>query len=459
VTITAAEPSAIDYVRARAAEILALDRWPRERLLELQRSRLRSVLQHAVDHSPYYRETLGADAADRELSELLALSKQVVTERFDELVTDPRVRLASVRRFLETAEPGAPLLGEFRAFATSGATGSPGVSVYSRAEFTEWVAAGLARLARVGIGPDTRLIAIGAPGDVHITRQLFAAFQSGSDGVPRLSVTTPLREAVAALNRYRPDAVIGYASVLGTLADEQLEGRLAIEPRLTIATSEVLTDETARRVEAAWGSQPFNVYAATEAPGIASGSPERVGMHVWEESVVVEVVDAGGRPVPPGVPGAKVLLTSLVSRVQPLIRYELSDSVVVAAGPDPSGRPFLRLARVDGRSDDILVFPAAEGGTVEVHPHRLRAPFSTLVEIRQYQIVHARDGVLRVRIVPRTSAAVDAPERVRAAVRLELERAGAAEPRVDVEVVDGIEREQGHAAKVKLVVSEVPRPT
>jgi phenylacetate-coenzyme A ligase PaaK-like adenylate-forming protein len=362
-TITTAEPSAIDYVRARAAEILELDRWPRERLLELQRSRLRSMLQHAVDHSPYYRETLGADAADRELSELPALSKQVVTERFDELVTDPRVRLASVRRFLETAEPGVPLLGEFRAFATSGATGSPGVSVYSRAEFTEWVAAGLARLARVGIGPDTRLIAIGAPGDVHITRQLFAAFQSGSDGVPRLSVTTPLREAVAALNRYRPDAVIGYASVLGTLADEQLEGRLAIEPRLTIATSEVLTDETARRVEAAWGSQPFNVYAATEAPGIASGSPERVGMHVWEESVVVEGVDAGGRPVRPGVPGAKVLLTSLVSRVQPLIR---------TSSPIRSWLPQGRIRVVVRFSD----WPASTGGamTSSCSPPRRAAP-------------------------------------------------------------------------------------
>jgi phenylacetate-coenzyme A ligase PaaK-like adenylate-forming protein len=294
---------------------------------------------------------------------------------------------------------------------------------------------------------------------VHISRQLFAAFQSGRDGVPRLSVTTPLPEAIAALNRYRPDAVIGYASVLGTLAEEQLEGRLAIEPRATIATSEVVTDETGRRVEAAWGSEPFNVYAATEAPGIASGSPERVGMHVWEESVVVEVVDDEGRPVPPGVPGDKVLLTSLVSRVQPLIRYELSDSVVVADGPDPSGRPFLRLARVDGRSDDILAFPAAEGGTVEVHPHQMRAPFSTLVAIRQYQIVHARDGVLRVRIVPRASVSSDVRERVQTAVRRELERAGAAQPRVDVEVVDRIEREQGHAAKVKLVVSEVPRRT
>jgi phenylacetate-coenzyme A ligase PaaK-like adenylate-forming protein len=130
-------------------------------------------------------------------------------------------------------------------------------------------------------------------------------------------------------------------------------------------------------------------------------------MHVCEESVVLEVVDGENRPVPPGVPGTKVLLTSLVNRVQPLIRYELSDAVVVADDPDPSGRPFLRLARVDGRSDDILSFRAAGGGEVDVHPHRLRSPFATLLDVRQYQIVHERGGSLRVRIVPAASAPAD----------------------------------------------------
>jgi phenylacetate-CoA ligase len=125
---------------------------------------------------------------------------------------------------------------------------------------------------------------------VRITRELFAAFQRGRSGVPRLSVETPLPELVAALNGYQPEAVIAYASVLGLLAEEQLEGRLAIQPRVTITTSEVLTEETSRRAESAWGSEPLNTYAATEAPGIAFTSLARVGMHVAEESVVVEVV-------------------------------------------------------------------------------------------------------------------------------------------------------------------------
>jgi len=442
-----------DEIRAHVAEILALDGWPRERLLELQRARLRAVVAHAVAHSPYYRETLGPDAADASLDELPTLSKPVLLEEFERVVTDPRLRLDDLRAFLAAAEPGASFHGAYRVFATSGATGEPGLFVYTHDEFARWIAVGLARIARLGVTADTRLIAIGAPGDVHITRQLFAAFQAGREGVPRLSVVTPTADLVDALNAYRPEGLIAYASIVGALAEEQLEGRLAIAPRFTIATSEVLTDEIARRAEEAWGAAPFNTYAATEAPGIAMGSPERVGMHVCEESVIVEVVDAENRPVPAGEPGSKVLLTSLTNRAQPLIRYELSDAVVLAEGPDPSGRPFVRIARVDGRTSDILRFRAAAGGEVSVHPFRLRAPFSALLDVRQYQLVHERNGAILARVVPRADAPDDLVTRVRDALVHELVAAGVAAPAVRVEVVAAIEREGGHGAKVKLVTA------
>jgi phenylacetate-CoA ligase len=453
-TTAASDPISLESIRAHAGELLAIDRWSREQLLEHQQELLHDVVEHAVMRSPYYREALGPDAPEAALSDLPTLPKTRLMDELDRVFTDPSLRAADLQAFLADADPAASYGGRYRVFATSGATGIPGLFVYSHAEFAHWVAVGLARLARLGVTPQTRLIAIGAPGDVHITRQLFSSFQAGRTGVPRLSALTPLDEAVSALNGYQPEVMLAYASVLGALAQEQLDGRLAIEPRIPISTSEVLTDEVRRRVEEAWGSEAVNVYAATEAPGIAMASLERVGMHVCEESVVLEVVDGENRPVPPGVPGTRVLLTSLVNRVQPLIRYELSDAVVVADDPDPSGRPFLRLVRVDGRSDDILSFRAAGGGEVDVHPHRLRAPFSSLLDVRQYQIVHERGGSLRVRIVPAASAPADVTERVRRAMVSALEEAGAASPEIVVEPVVEIEREPGHAAKLKLVVSE-----
>jgi putative adenylate-forming enzyme len=441
-----------EALRARAGEIVARDRWSREQLLDLQQARLRTLLAHAVERSSFYRETLGPDAPDAPLEELPTLPKPVLMEHFDRIVTDPSLRLAELEAFVVDAEPGASFRGEYRVFATSGSTGVPGLFAYSHDEFAHWIAVGLAAFVRVGVTPETRLIAIGAPSDVHITRQLFAAFQAGREGVPQLSSTTPLQESVAALNAYRPEVLVAYASIVGALADEQLEGRLSIEPDLVITTSEVLTDDIVRRAEAAWQRRPLNAYAATEAPGIAIATRDDVGMHVCEESVLLEVVDDHGRPVRAGEPGSKVLLTNLVNHAQPLIRYELLDALVLADGPDPGGRPYQRVVRVDGRSDDILRFPAAGGGEVVVHPYRLRSPFSTLLDVRAYQIVHEPEA-LRVRIVPSRSAPADVAARVRADLARELEAAGAAPTVIRVEPVAEIEREPGHAAKVKLVVS------
>ena len=73
--------------------------------------------------------------------------------------------------------------------------------------------------------------------------------------------------------------------------------------------------------------------------------------------------------------------------------------------------------------------------------------------MRQYQLVHEPDGSVRARVALRPSAPVDLPERIRAAIAAELEDAGVAAPVVVVEVVDAIERDPAHAAKLQLVVS------
>ena len=102
-------------------------------------------------------------------------------------------------------------------------------------------------------------------------------------------------------------------------------------------------------------------YAATEAPTIAASSPEHPELEIAEDVVVIEIVDENGIAVPPGQPGAKVLLTNLINYAQPLIRYELTDSVVESPLPNPAGRPWRCLLSVDGRTADILYFPGLDG--------------------------------------------------------------------------------------------------
>jgi phenylacetate-coenzyme A ligase PaaK-like adenylate-forming protein len=124
---------------------------------------------------------------------------------------------------------------------------------------------------------------------------------------------------------------------------------------------------------------------------------------------------------------------------------------VLAEGPDPSGRPWLRIARVDGRSDDILSVPARGGGEVRVHPFRLRSPFARMTQVSAYQIVQRAADVL-VCVVPRAGADPRLASEVATAVTAALEEAGA-DVRVRVALVSAIEREPGPAAKVKLIKS------
>jgi phenylacetate-coenzyme A ligase PaaK-like adenylate-forming protein len=255
---------------------------------------------------------------------------------------------------------------------------------------------------------------------------------------------------VDALESYQPEAIATYPSVAGQIALEQIQGRLRIAPRTVAVGSEVLTEDVERAVETAWGIKPLNVYAATEAPLIAAACPDQAGLHISEDLLIVESVDERGEPVPPGSPGNKVLLTNLVNYTQPLIRYELSDSIVLASERDIGGWPYARIERVDGRSDDILQMRDGVGRPVAIHPYRLRVPFVALSEVRRYQMLF--DGeTLTVRLVLDPSAPRDTPERVGAAITNAIEGTGAVAPTLLVTPVDSIEREPGHAAKFKLV--------
>ena len=140
--------------------------------------------------------------------------------------------------------------------------------------------------------------------------------------------------------------------------------------------------------------------------------------------------------------------STLTRRPKPL----RSDSAVLEEEPDPSGRPWLRIARVDGRSDDILTLPARGSGEVCVHPHRLRAPFGRIPAVRQYQVVY-RPGGLLVRIVPASMR--DATDRGCPGGDGRRTRAAGADVQVRVVPVAELEREPGPGAKLRLVRSEM----
>jgi phenylacetate-coenzyme A ligase PaaK-like adenylate-forming protein len=285
-------------------ELLARDRWSRDRLLEEQRRRLTGLLEHAVSASPYYRQTLGraALAENVSLDQLPTLSKEMLMAQFDRVVADPRLRLAALEAHATGDDPAALFARAFHVFSTSGTTGRRGVFPQLAAEFDQWLAAAWRMRHRLGLDAGVRVVGIGAPTPLHVTQKLFTAFGAYGNGRPTLTANTPLPEIVATLNRDRPDAIITGAGMAALLAEEQLEGRLSIEPSAVLLAGEVLAEDVARRIDDAWGITPCQVYGSTEALVLASESSDRVGLHVSEDLLVLESrrrgrpARASGRP-------------------------------------------------------------------------------------------------------------------------------------------------------------------
>jgi putative adenylate-forming enzyme len=440
-------------VGARASEFLAHDRWSRAQIQQYQQERLRALLAHVAQASPYYRELLrGRSPAEVALSELPTLNKATLMAEFDRIVTAPELRLRDVEAHVQGPHAGQPFLGKYHVFASSGTSGRRGLIVQERGEFAFWVANVLRVFARVGIGPDTRLLTIGAPYPLHVTQQLAAALRK--PGVPVLHVGMPLAELSAELNAYQPEALASYAGILCLLAQAQLEGKLTIAPRAVLSTAEVLTPATRELIHTAWGIWPANAYASTEVPCVACSLPQASTLFVYDDLHILEVVGADGRAVPSGTPGARVLITNLFSWTQPLIRYELGDSIALAEYQEGSALPFQRLLSIDGRSDDILRLPARAGGTIAVHPYTLRLPFAELRDVTEYQLRHSEEG-LEVRLVLRPGAAPETPGLARAALLAALESAGAIPPAVTTVSLPALARE-GMGAKLKLVQALPP---
>ena len=413
------------------ARLRTHDGWSRDEVLGYQARRLADLRTFAVSRSPFYRD-LHRGLEGAALTALPVVTKATVMERFDDVVTDRDVHLADVERYVTTASATDRFRGRYRVAATGGTTGRRGVFLADPQEWTqvlasygrayEWagVAAGLTNRIRMAVVSSTN--------PTHQSSIVGATVASRFVPTLRLDATTPVEEIVAALNDFKPDSLVGYASVLRILAGEQSAGRLQVSPRAVMSASEVLTADSRERIRVAFGVAPTNVYAATETAGIASEC--RLGhLHRYEDLVITELVDEHDQSVPEGEFGAKTLVTVLFSRTQPLIRYELSDRVAAAPGL-PGDLPFALLAGIEGREEDILTI-----GGVAVHPNVFHAALERL-PVAGWQVIE-EGGRLRVLLAGGSSVDTLA---VGDNVRGALSRVGVIDIPVIVELVDSIPR-------------------
>lgn len=375
---------------------------------ERQRIRFQEMVSFARANSPYYGElyrNLPETIADPRV--LPVTNKRSLMSRFDDWVTDRKVSIEKVRAFVSDPKLiGERFLGRYLVASTSGTTGTPGIFLVDNRTLV--VTSALAvRMVRswLGIGDVFRILAdrgriamVMATGGHFASAVAAARLRKSSErrarSIRALSVHMPLPEIVAQLNEFRPVVVAPYASMAALLASEQEAGRLHINPVLMVLSAEGLPEREYQRIAKAFHCKVGNSYAATECTFL-SYSCEEGWLHVNADWVLLEPVDANFEPTPAGKQSHTVLLSNLANRTQPILRYDLGDSVLERPDLCPCGSP-LPAIRVQGRAADVLVFNAEDGAPVSIPPLALELDDVSGVEL--FQVIQTAPAKLRVRL-------------------------------------------------------------
>ncbi|MBN2354207.1 MAG: phenylacetate--CoA ligase family protein [Spirochaetales bacterium] len=411
-----------------------------EALKALQRRKLERLVAFARKRSPFFRD-LYRNVPERgfALEDLPPVTKRMMLESFDSYVTDPRLTLRDLRRFVtDPANIGKRYLG-YVAYHTSGTCGEPAVIVHDERSFGSMRSVHMAR----GLGHRFRLSAtfrrLREPlriAAVVMDGGLFPGF-CGFFYAPRwaglisdiriFSLRDPLDRLVSRLEEFRPHVLTGYPSIVAQLAQERLAGRAKIlqgtPDDLVACLGESLTAGARSLITKAFPCPLSNVYGAGECMVIAQScgvcgcsacrsrpdSGKANVMHVNDDMAVFEIVDDEGRPVPPGVRGSKAYVTNLANRVQPFIRYEITDVTSRVEGECSCGRGLPLIGEVTGRTDDPLSVAGRDGGDVLIQPYWLMVPLIGFDEIRDWQVRQTRRNELTVSLVFAPGRRVETP--------------------------------------------------
>jgi phenylacetate-CoA ligase len=428
--------------------------WDREQLAAHQADALRQLRQYAYEKSPFYQK-FHKGLFDRPLHELPVLTKAMMMENFDQLVTDRTLHLEEVQAYAKQAEAGKRYRNRYWVNATSGSSGHPGFFLFNDSEWVS-VLASFARAqewsgVKINLTHRQKMATVASISPWHMSSQVAATVKSWWRPSLRLAASQPLSKTVAELNEWQPEVLVSYASMLGILAEEQLARRLHINPKFIYAASELLTLQTIKRVKESWGIEPFNQYVATETASIAAEHQSCRRMHFFEDLVITEVVDEQYRPVPPGEYGSKILVTTLFSRTQPLIRYEINDSVRVSNAPHNCGLPFAVLESIQGRVEESLTLPTITGGQILIRPLVINR-IMDILPISGWQVVQQADHGLVVLLTGTRNGLAD--ETLRNQISSSLLQEGAEVPYIQVQHVAEIPK--GASGKAPLIKAYHP---
>ena len=421
--------------RAYLGELRRTQWLSEEKLRALQLERLNTLVRHAYDTVPLYRSR---GKPDRPFTEL---------EQLQELPVLAKDELRAPRSIVTSALWGSRRLQEVH---TGGTTGKP-LTIYCDrptlqrnyaffARFREW--AGVPRGARVATFAGRTIVSPGQTRPPYwrfnaaANTLLFSSYHIAPDTLPYY---------VDRLRAFDPDLIDSYPSSLAPIARYVVnQGISDLRPRAIITSSETLDADMRHNIEVAFGCRVFDHYGAAEMAALVTQC-EIGTYHVNPEFGIVEVL-RDGRAARPGEVG-EIVATGFVNPVMPLIRYATGDLAEQGAGGCACGRAFPSLARIEGRTDDVLVTP--EGRWIG----RLDPIFKGVSSLHETQIVQDRADHVRVDVVP--VAAFTTAERD-ALVRALRQRLG---PSMQIDVVQVGRIPRTAAGKFPAVVNLVGRGT
>ncbi len=365
-----------------AAEALG----PAERAA-LQVERLRATLEWATARVAFYRERLAG----------------VEIRRLEDVTRLPFTRKSDLRDHYPFGLLAVPRREIVRVHASSGTRGKPTIVGYTAEDLEMWREV----MARV-------LVAAGArPGDLMHIAFGYGLFTGGlgfHQGAERLGLTVVPASAghttrqCLLLRDLQPAGLCATPSFALHLAEAlAAEGVKPAELglRYGIFGAEPWSEAVRRAIETGLGLRAYDVYGLSEivGPGVSGECEVREGLHVADDHFLPEVVDpATGEPRDPGQPG-ELVLTTLTKRGLPLIRYRTGDITALEPAPCRCGRTSVRMRRVVGRADDMLVVKG-----VNVYPSEVEAALLALPELApHYRLVVDRRAAL-----PRLEVQVEA---------------------------------------------------
>lgn len=432
----------IEHLLSQLGEHFERVGWSAERLRKERTARLRELVRVAVERSPWHRARLGdvnlATLNEDTLRELPVMSKQDLMGSFDEIVTDPAVRLVDVNTHIASLDSDAYFRGELHAVASGGSSGVRGVFVWG---WDAWATVQLTALRRslldrisdpeLASRPPVAMI-IAAENATHFTSAVSETFATGAVETHRFRVGAPIDQIVAGLNEVAGDNLATYPSMLARLVGEARSGRLTIEPRRILTMAEPLLPEIRKTAEDTWSAPVANMWGTSEGGVTAIGCFKGPGMHLTDDLLIIEPVDERGDPVPAGTRSHKIYLTNLFNPLMPLVRYEITDEITLDDEPCACGSSHRRIQDIQGRNDDMFHYQP----NVRVHPQLFRSIFAKHSAISEYQIKQTPTGA---EITICATAPVDAGE-IASEIASALGRSGIHQPFVLIQPAADIPR-------------------